>query len=300
MLRWIVRLAVLAVIAAGATFAFALSTGPAASRTGAPLVGGVAAESNCTQCHGGFALNTPGATLEILDAPEFYVPGTQYTLRVRMTSTFAPPRRWGFQITAVRESNGQGSGTFDITGFAGIQILNGSGVYASRRYVEHLSAGTFPLNNGPVEWTFRWTAPATNEGRIFFFAAGNAANNSNNNSGDHIYTQRDTTDINPLLDVPLAVDALDVLEAARPNPFVGSTVMTYSLARGGDVDLVVFDASGRRVRSLVSGERPAGRATVAWDGRADGGGSAEPGVYFVRLSAPGARAPLTRRVTLIR
>ncbi len=298
--RSLVRLAVLATLAVGCSLAYASSNGPPSSRTGAPSVGGVSAESNCTACHGSFALNTPGATLEILDVPEFYAPSAVYDLRVRLTSTFAPPRRWGFQITAVRDLNGQGAGTFDITGTTGIRIISGSGVYASRRYVEHLSAGTFPLDNGPIEWTFKWQAPSTDEGRIFFFCAGNAANNSGSTADDHIYTQRDTTNISPLLAVPAALSALDVLDAARPNPFVGSTAVSYALSRGGVVDLAVFDAAGRRVRELVRGERPAGRASISWDGRRDDGGSAEPGVYFVRLRAPGVAAGLTRRVTLMR
>lgn len=288
-----------AALAAGASLALAFSSGPPASRTGAPAVGGVAAEANCTACHTGFALNTAGATLEILDVPASYITDSLYTLRVRMTSTFAPPRRWGFQITAVRDADGQGAGTFDVTGLTTVQIVAGTTVYASRRYVEHTSAGTFPLNNGPVEWTFRWRAPATNLGRIRFFAAGNAANNSSTNAGDRIYTTSAQSDPHPLLDArPLAAD--DALEGAAPNPFRAGTTIRYALARAGAVDLAVFDAQGRRVRTLASGPRPAGPASAAWDGTSDAGAPAEPGVYFVRLVTPDRPAGLARRVVRVR
>ena len=298
---WILRCTVIAVLVAGASLAFAFSTGPPASRTGAPAVGGVVAEPACTACHSSFPLNAAGATLEILDVPEFYLPGTLYTLRVRMTSTFALPRRWGFQITAVRALDGQGVGTFDIAGLSGIQVVNGSSPYATRRYVEHTSAGTFDNNSGPVEWTLRWRAPNTDLGRIFFFAAGNAANSNDFNTGDHIYTKRDTTDIHPLLDAPGSpVARLDLLEPARPNPFRSSTSFAYTLAEEGVVTLTVFDAQGRVVRTIVSGEQPAGPGSATWDGTREDGGPAEAGVYFARLHTPGARAALSRRVVLTR
>ena len=297
---WTVHGAIVAALITGATLAFAFSTGPPASRTGAPAVGGVAAEGVCTACHTSFPLNTAGATLEILDVPEHYLPGTLYTLRVRMTSTFAAPRRWGFQLTAVRALDGQGVGTFDLTGLTGIQSIPGSSVFASRRYVEHTSAGTFDNNNGPVEWTIRWRAPNTDAGRIFFFAAGNAANSSDTNAGDHIYTQRDTTDIHPLLDAPGApVAGAQGLEPAMPNPFRASTSFHFTLDRAGPAELLVLDAQGRIVRTLVSGDRPAGRSSATWDGTRDDGRPAAAGLYFARLSA-GERAPQSRRVVLAR
>ena len=297
----ILRCTVIAALAAGATLAFAFSSGPPATRTGAPAIAGVAAEGVCTACHTSFPLNVAGATLEILDVPEFYLPDTLYTLRVRMTSTFAAPRRWGFQITAVRAADGQGAGTFDIAGIAGLQIVPGAGVHASRRYVEHNSNGTFDNDLGPVEWTLRWRAPKPAAGRIFFFVAGNAANSNDLNTGDHIYTRRDTTDAHPLLDshVP-PVALLDVLESAQPNPFRTQTTLHYALSRSGPAELAIFDAQGRLVRTLVDRDLPAGRGSATWDGRVNGGGSAPPGLYFARLSAPGLEAPLARRLVLAR
>jgi hypothetical protein len=297
----ILRCTVITALAAGATLAFAFSTGPPASKTGAPAIAGVAAEGICRECHSTFPLNTAGATLEILDVPQSYLPDTLYTLRVRMTSTFAAPRRWGFQVTAVRATDGQGAGTFDIAGIAGLQVVLGAGGFASRRYVEHNSNGTFDNNLGPVEWTLRWRAPKPAAGRIFFFVAGNAANSNDLNTGDHIYTSRDTTDASPLLDAPSPpLSGLDVLESALPNPFRTVTTLRYALARAGRAELAIFDAQGRIVRTLVNREQPAGRGSATWDGGTNGGGSAAPGLYFARLSAPGLEAPLTRRVVLTR
>lgn len=300
MTRPLIRLAVVLVLISGSSLALAFSTGPPASRTGAFAVGGKVAEPNCTVCHSGFPLNTPGATLQILDAPQFYWPDSQYTIRVRMTSTFALPRRWGFQLTAVRALNGEGTGTFDVTGTnPALQILNGASPYASRRYVEHTQPATFDNNSGPIEWTFRWRSPLTDEGRIFFFAAGNAANSNDLNSGDHIYTTRDTSDIHPASDTPeTPVIAFNELAPARPNPFRGETTLDYTLAKESVMDLAVFDLQGRRVRSLVSGTRPPGTATARWDGTGDDGRRASAGVYFIRMVTPGGGEPITRKVML--
>jgi hypothetical protein len=299
--RALVRFVVATSLVTGASLAFAFSTGPPASRTGAPSVGGVVLESVCTACHTGFALNTAGATLQILDVPTQYDPDAVYTLRVRMTSTFALPRRWGFQITAVREADGQGVGTFDIGASNELQIVAGSGAHASRRYVEHTAPGTFDNNSGPVEWSFNWQAPSSDLGRIFFFAAGNAANSSGTNAGDHIYTARDTTVFNSQVDVPPSpLAGLDVLESPRPNPFRGLTAFSYSLAESGPVDLSVFDLQGRRTRTLVSGQQPSGPASVTWDGSRDDGTHAAAGVYFARLVAPGSSKVISRKVVLAR
>ncbi|MBZ0269461.1 hypothetical protein K8I85_15000, partial [bacterium] len=55
----------------------------------------------------------------------------------------------------------------------------------------------------------------------------------------------------------------------------------------GDVRVDVFDAGGRRVRTLADGPRSAGRQQVVWDGRSAGGVAVGTGVYFVRLQAAG-------------
>ncbi len=78
-----------------------------------------------------------------------------------------------------------------------------------------------------------------------------------------------------------------------PNPFAGSTGITYRLGSAEHVELAVFDALGRRVRTLVSSRNEAGVHTVAL--HLEG---APAGVYYCRLTA-GYRT-VTRRMLLIR
>jgi hypothetical protein len=71
--------------------------------------------------------------------------------------------------------------------------------------------------------------------------------------------------------------------SAQPNPSREGIAFTFDLARAGDVTFAVYDALGRKVRTLSSGTRAAGAQRAAWDGRDDGGARVAPGVYFGRL-----------------
>jgi len=72
-----------------------------------------------------------------------------------------------------------------------------------------------------------------------------------------------------------------------PNPFNPETLIRYDVPTGGGgVTLLVFDVSGRLVRTLVNGMEPAGQRTVRWDGTNDGGDRVASGIYFYRMIAP--------------
>jgi hypothetical protein len=80
-----------------------------------------------------------------------------------------------------------------------------------------------------------------------------------------------------------------LLELPAPNPVRDTTLLPFSLARSGPTTLTIHDVAGRRIATLIDGDRPRGRQTVLWDGRTDAGPRAAPGVYFVRLRADGTQ-----------
>ncbi len=58
---------------------------------------------------------------------------------------------------------------------------------------------------------------------------------------------------------PPSVPAVSLLEQNVPNPFNPATVIRYAVARPGQVELVVYDVTGRPVRVLVQGLKAADR-----------------------------------------
>ena len=65
------------------------------------------------------------------------------------------------------------------------------------------------------------------------------------------------------------------LGPAAPNPMHRETTIRYRLPAEAEVSLAIFDVSGARVRTLLSGRAPAGPGNVTWDGRDDMGRPAD-------------------------
>ncbi len=70
------------------------------------------------------------------------------------------------------------------------------------------------------------------------------------------------------------------LKQNYPNPFNPVTSITYSLVNSGYIELSVFDISGKKVETLVSGTQRAGKHIARWDA-----GSHASGIYFYKLTA---------------
>ena len=70
-----------------------------------------------------------------------------------------------------------------------------------------------------------------------------------------------------------------------PNPFNPSTNISFSVANYGEVSLVVFDALGREVNTLVSEVYSPGSYKVVWNGDDQNGNPMSSGMYFYRLDA---------------
>jgi hypothetical protein len=88
------------------------------------------------------------------------------------------------------------------------------------------------------------------------------------------------------------------LSQVQPNPMHGVSQVEYALERSGGVRLSVFDAAGRKVRSLWDGWQMAGAHVLAWDGRDDQGRDVPEGLYFVRLETE--RTGETRKLVVVR
>ena len=69
-----------------------------------------------------------------------------------------------------------------------------------------------------------------------------------------------------------------------PNPFSASCTISYDLPVTGNVDISVYDLSGRCVRNLSSGNLQAGSGSISFDGRDNGGSRLPTGSYSVVMT----------------
>lgn len=64
------------------------------------------------------------------------------------------------------------------------------------------------------------------------------------------------------------------------------------------VNLKIYNIAGQLVRTLASGQVPAGPHSVKWDGRDNSGNKVSSGIYIYRLQA--GNKDLTRKLVVLR
>ncbi len=83
-----------------------------------------------------------------------------------------------------------------------------------------------------------------------------------------------------------------------PNPFNPTTEIHFSLDGEAEVQLHIYDISGRLVRTITDRKMMPGAYVEYWDGRDRFGEKVASGVYFYRLKAGGK--VLTRKMVVLR
>lgn len=83
-----------------------------------------------------------------------------------------------------------------------------------------------------------------------------------------------------------------------PNPFYNNTIVSYGLPKRCSMNLRIFDARGRLVRTLVEAGQPPGFYRVRWNGRDNRERKLSSGVYFYCLEALGLSR--IRKMVLLR
>ncbi|MGH7602009.1 MAG: FlgD immunoglobulin-like domain containing protein, partial [bacterium] len=76
-----------------------------------------------------------------------------------------------------------------------------------------------------------------------------------------------------------------ILQTGYPNPFSRTTKLVVEAQSPLALEVVIYDLSGRRVRTLFVGQILAGRKTLEWEGLNDAGRSVAAGIYFIRANA---------------
>lgn len=89
---------------------------------------------------------------------------------------------------------------------------------------------------------------------------------------------------------------------SEPNPFHGQTRIQFALPKAMKVELNIYNILGQRVRTLISGNHPAGLHELFWDGTDEQGRDLKSGVYLYQLRnlEPGQPFQCTKKMFLLR
>jgi hypothetical protein len=102
----------------------------------------------------------------------------------------------------------------------------------------------------------------------------------------------------------LSLPAELVLRQNYPNPFNARTAIVYHLpnigAQPAPVKLTIYNALGRKVRTLVDKRQPPGEHIVYWDGLDEVSRPVASGVYFYTLNVSGLDFAKSRKMILLK
>jgi hypothetical protein len=157
---------------------------------------------------------------------------------------------------------------------------NGTAV-APNDYASHSGTLTFPAGTASLRIAVRVVGDLSDEPDETFFVNLANATNATISDGQGVGTIRD--DDLPLLFRENPVPREFALRQIYPNPLRTRTTIRFELPRSGAASLIVFDAMGRAVRTLVDGDLPAGVHEVPWDARNNAGDRVSSGIYLVRF-----------------
>jgi len=70
-----------------------------------------------------------------------------------------------------------------------------------------------------------------------------------------------------------------------PNPFNPTTQISYDLPETGDVQIMIYDLMGRKVKTLINSEQNTGFKTLQWNATNDRNESVSAGLYLYTIQA---------------
>jgi hypothetical protein len=94
--------------------------------------------------------------------------------------------------------------------------------------------------------------------------------------------------LDPTTDIQLIDDTAPQtysLEQNYPNPFNPTTNIKYTIPREGNVNIEVYDITGKLVNTLVNQSMNSGTYNVTWNGTNNSGQNVVSGIYIYRIQA---------------
>jgi Secretion system C-terminal sorting domain/Reeler domain len=257
--------------------------------TGAPGDNDVVSNQlrTCSGCHAGSATIQVTISIDILDGATVvtkFTPNKAYTARVTVNKVAGSPAKYGFQMTALRDSSGVGV-PYDGFSAPGANMQLTKIASAKRTYAEQNGASA----TNTFEMT--WTAPAAGKGTVTFYAAGNGVDGANNQGGDSaaknsLVLPEATSGISVLGNPKLAVECF-------PNPILSDFLVKMpENTPSGAAQLTIFDFSGKIIfqqnHNLAGGAQTLEMPAENW----------QKGIYFLRITQGGKALSATKLVKI--
>ena len=98
----------------------------------------------------------------------------------------------------------------------------------------------------------------------------------------------------PVENTPIKVQ----LHSNYPNPFNPTTTILFSLPKEENIELIIFNIKGQKVKTLFKGNIEAGKHTMIWEGKNTNDKSVSSGIYFYKLKTESKE--LTRKMLLLK
>ena len=89
-----------------------------------------------------------------------------------------------------------------------------------------------------------------------------------------------------------------MLKQNFPNPFNPFTNIEFYLDKNQNIEIIIYDVKGRKIKTLVSEFMLSGTHLVIWDGKDEYGINVPSGIYIYQLLFP--NITLSNKMILLR
>lgn len=149
-----------------------------------PVVGdhsGAPGETNCSGCHSSpVNPDLPALQFQLENNDSTYKFGKTYIVQISIRKVNHD--KFGFVCTSLDSLN-KTQGMFGVIDAANTRKFSSGG----RLYISHTPCGADSKDS--IRWSYKWTAPATNKGKIKIYMAMLVANHDHGIAGDTTYTR---------------------------------------------------------------------------------------------------------------
>jgi hypothetical protein len=156
----------------------------------------------------------------------------------------------------------------------------------SAKYKIYYNSGnqtvTVNQNNYSNVWVSLGTYPF-GAGQGGYVRLGDATGIAGQKVGFDAIKWRHTTDVESPTE--MEVPSSFALMQNYPNPFNQETMIGYALPKNCQVQIVIYNVIGQKVKTLINEFQTVGQKKTTWDGRDDQGNDLASGTYFYRLQA---------------